>query len=487
MIEFGQDLRLQAQPRYTMLRQFVPFALAILDVSLIFAAFITAYWVRYTLRIGPIIREHVPLTDYWPVALLLVAIMIPTLLVKGAYARRFRWEIVDEVSTVISATTITIASVVVITAMLHRYDYSRGVILYVWVLVIVAVTVGRSVFRALQSSWHKRGMATRRLLVVGASDAGKMIMQWVTNRPDWGYQLVGFVEHRDSVTPLNFGRFRAVGRIDDIPSLIEGRHVDDVIIALPAAAHAEVWPILTLCEKHHVGVKLVPDLFELSLSRVRVDHLAGIPLLDVQEQHLQSLGRSVKRGIDIAVALVVCVLGLPLMAILAALIWIESHGSPFFSQERIGLNGRPFGCWKLRTMRLDADEMRVTLLSLNEARGPLFKIRDDPRCTRIGRRVRRWSLDEVPQIWNVLKGEMSLVGPRPPLPSEVEEYEPQHMRRLAVKPGMTGLWQVSGRSHLPFDEMVVMDEYYIQNWSLALDIRILVQTISAVLGRRGAY
>jgi lipopolysaccharide/colanic/teichoic acid biosynthesis glycosyltransferase len=151
------------------------------------------------------------------------------------------------------------------------------------------------------------------------------------------------------------------------------------------------------------------------------------------------------------------------------------------------MGGKPFTCFKLRTMRPDAPELQPELQVLNETDGPLFKLRDDPRCTPLGRRIRRWSLDELPQIWNVVRGDMSLVGPRPPLPSEVEQYEPRHMRRLEVKPGMTGIWQVSGRSHLPFDEMVLMDMYYVDNWSPALDIRILIRTIIAVLTRRGAY
>jgi lipopolysaccharide/colanic/teichoic acid biosynthesis glycosyltransferase len=173
--------------------------------------------------------------------------------------------------------------------------------------------------------------------------------------------------------------------------------------------------------------------------------------------------------------------------VLALLIRLESPGSPVLAQDRVGLNGRVFKCFKLRTMRDGAEDDQMALRAHNETQGPIFKMREDPRCTRLGRWIRRWSLDELPQIWNVLLGDMSLVGPRPPLPLEVAEYDADHMRRLEVKPGMTGIWQVSGRSELPFDEMFMMDIYYVDNWSLALDLRILIRTVVAVLGRHGAY
>jgi exopolysaccharide biosynthesis polyprenyl glycosylphosphotransferase len=469
------------------LRRFLPWSVAALDALLIYGAFVVAYWARYSLKLGPHIQDQVPFGKYQPLALLVLGIMMSILLIKGAYRSRLSTEIVDELATIFSSATITVATIVVITAMLHQFEYSRGVIVYLWVLVVALVAVGRAGHRSLQGVFHRKGVGVRRLLVVGASNVSKMIMQSVMSRPDLGYELVGFVAPRGSPLVRDFGRFRALGTVADLPELIDAGNVDDIILALPASAHEEVWPILNLCEQHGVGLKLVPDLFEMSLGRVQVDDIAGIPLLDVQEKPLRRFARAAKRGLDLAIALIVLIVSLPFMALLAALIRIESPGSPVFRQTRIGLEGRSFTCLKLRTMHEEAMERAQELIALNEADGPLFKMRIDPRCTRMGRLIRRWSLDELPQIWNVLIGDMSLVGPRPPLPQEVAQYEEWHMRRLEVKPGMTGIWQVSGRSHLSFEEMVVMDIYYVDNWSLALDVKILLRTIRTVLARHGAF
>jgi exopolysaccharide biosynthesis polyprenyl glycosylphosphotransferase len=210
---------------------------------------------------------------------------------------------------------------------------------------------------------------------------------------------------------------------------------------------------------------------------VQIDDIAGIPLLDVQERSLQHAARAVKRATDVLLASVLLVVSAPLIGLLGALVRAESEGPAFLRQQRVGVNGKAFTCLKLRTMKVDASDVQASL----------FKLRNDPRCTPLGKRIRRWSLDELPQLWNVVRGDMSLVGPRPPLPQEVARYDQRQMRRLEVKPGMTGMWQISGRSDLSFDEMVMMDIHYVENWSLGLDVTILLRTIAAVLARHGAY
>jgi len=461
--------------------------LAVIDAVLIYVAFMLAYWLRYILKIGPHIQQQISFQMYQPVVVLLLVIMLPTLLIKGAYRARMSTELMGEFATIFSAGTISVALLEVITAILRQWVYSRGVVVYVWVLVIVLVAVGRAAYRGVQAAMYRQGWGVRRLLVIGATEPGKMVMQSVMSRRDLGYELVGFVEHRETPHMQDFGRFRAVGSLADIPDLIEKREVDEIIMALPAAAHEDAWPILRLCETRGIAVKVVPDLFEMNLSRVQVDSIGGIPLLDVQEKPLRRVARATKRAMDIVMSVILLIVSAPLLAVLAALIRAESPGPALLRQPRIGLFGREFCCYKLRTMRLDAADLQSTLEPLNEAQGPFFKIRNDPRRTQVGRRIRRWSLDELPQLWNVLKGDMSLVGPRPPLPAEVVRYEPAHKRRLEVKPGMTGIWQVSGRSDLHFDEMVVMDTSYVDYWSLGLDVKILVRTAIAVLTRHGAY
>ena len=477
----------RAQHRSSRLALILPTTLVVLDAFLVLAAFLLAYWVRYSLKVGPEIQSQVPLSSYMPLGVMLLSVMIPILVLKGAYGTRLGRELVDEVVTIFSAATTTLAAIVVVTTMLHRYDYSRGLIVYLWVLVIALVLCGRALFRSLQGVFYRRGWGVRRLLVVGTSDVGKMVMQSVMSRPDLGYKLAGFVG--DSGIPYlkDFGRFRALGTVADLPQLVESGVVDDIIIALPASAHEDIAPIVGLCERHAVGLKLVPDLFEMSLGRVRIDNIAGIPLLDMRDRPLRRLGRGAKRLIDVIVAGFLLLVTVPVWGLIALIIRLESGKPILLRQTRVGMNGRTFHCLKFRTMRRDALELRSGLEEYNEADGPLFKMRNDPRCTRLGRQLRRWSLDELPQLWNVLVGEMSLVGPRPPLPEEAAQYDSRQARRLEVKPGLTGIWQVSGRSDLGFDEMVMMDLYYVDNWSPVLDAKILTRTVIAVLRGDGAY
>lgn len=467
--------------------QLLPLLLPVQDFVLIYLAFALSYWMRYRLQLGPHVGSVATFFQYQGVALLLLGIMMPMLYAKGAYRRRMSTEIVDEAITIFSAATVGIASVLVITFMAHDFAYSRAVVIYMWILLIAFLVLSHALCRAIQGIRHRRGVGTRRLLVVGASDAGKMIMQSVMNRPDLGYKVLGFVDRRSHTRVPDFGRFQRLGMIDDIPQLIETRQVDEVIVALPGSAYEEVNSVVALCEGSGVGLKLVPDLFRVSLSRVQMDDIGGIPLLDVQEIPPRRFERIIKRTLDIAIGTAAVLVSLPIVGALALLVRLDSEGPAFIRQERMGKDGRKFTCFKLRTMRIDADQLLAALQDQNETKGPIFKMRNDPRCTRIGKHIRRFSLDELPQVWNVVLGDMSLVGPRPPLQREVVKYEPWHMRRLEAKPGMTGLWQVSGRSNLTFDEMVMMDIMYVDNWSLALDLKILLQTFTAVLAARGAY
>jgi exopolysaccharide biosynthesis polyprenyl glycosylphosphotransferase len=235
----------------------------------------------------------------------------------------------------------------------------------------------------------------------------------------------------------------------------------------------------------------VPDLLQLSLSRVEFSNMAGIPLLGMRDiaefGNISPTGEVLKRALDLLIIALLAIPATVLTAVVAAAIRLDSPGTVFYGSDRVGRNGQLFTMYKFRSMIAGADQKKEELMTLNEADGPLFKIKADPRLTRVGRVIRRLSLDELPQLYNVLRGEMSLVGPRPPLPEEVAQYKPWHMQRLAVVGGLTGLWQVSGRSDLTFDELCLLDIYYIENWSLGLDLRIILQTVPYVLSAKGAY
>jgi exopolysaccharide biosynthesis polyprenyl glycosylphosphotransferase len=283
------------------------------------------------------------------------------------------------------------------------------------------------------------------------------------------------------------GRLKNLGALERVEAVLREEPVDEVIITLPWMYQRKIAALVRACEAAQVRVRVAPDVFQLSLSRLDVDDIGGIPLIGLKEARISRVGRLLKRALDAVLAvLVLTLMALP-MALVAWLIRLESPGPALFRQTRVGERGRQFTIYKFRSMRARAEEELERLWEYNEARGPLFKIKDDPRQTRLGRLLRRTSFDELPQFWNVLRGEMSVVGPRPALPSEVEQYLPWQRQRLEVQPGITGLPQVSGRSDLTFDESCLLDIYYIENWSLGLDITIMLRTIPRVVLGNGAY
>jgi exopolysaccharide biosynthesis polyprenyl glycosylphosphotransferase len=333
---------------------------------------------------------------------------------------------------------------------------------------------------------YRLGLGETRLLVVGSGRLGKMIMQHIVANPNLGYSIVGFL-HDMNEPPSDFGRFKMLGTLDDLGMVIRSMQIDEVIIALPSYLHQQSIRSVRLCERLGTSFKLVPDLYELSLSRIDMEAIEGIPLIGIKQVSINSVQGFVTRVVDIIVALLILIIGFPLWFCIALAVAVSSPGGIFYKQTRVGLAGRPFKKNKIRSMYKDADARLAGLMALNEAQGPLFKIKDDPRITQIGSFLRHTSFDEIPQLFNVIKGEMSLVGPRPALPQEVAQFDELQRERLAVKPGMTGLWQIRGRSDISFDEGVLMDLYYIENWSLRLYFQTLIRTIPVVLFGRGAY
>jgi exopolysaccharide biosynthesis polyprenyl glycosylphosphotransferase len=355
-----------------------------------------------------------------------------------------------------------------------------------WLLAVILISGSRLVAGAIQSWQRRRGIGVDRVLIVGAGQVGRAVMQGIVSRPELGYQLVGFVDD-DPDKQEDLGRARALGPTSNVARIVEGERIDEVIITLPWMSHRKVLDIMEHCQRKNVSFRIVPDLFQLSLSQVDIDDLDGIPLIGIKTVSISAAARLVKRAMDIVGAALFLVVLSPLLAAIAILIKIDSPGPAFFRQTRVGRGGKEFTVYKFRTMRMHAEEELPQLAGLNEVKGITFKMREDPRRTRLGVFLRRWSIDEFPQFYNVLRGDMSLIGPRPPIPSEVARYEDWHMKRLEVSPGITGLWQVMGRSDLPFAEMVMMDIYYIENWSLALDLKIMALTIPTILSGRGAY
>jgi exopolysaccharide biosynthesis polyprenyl glycosylphosphotransferase len=277
--------------------------------------------------------------------------------------------------------------------------------------------------------------------------------------------------------------------VPDLKRILESAHlepIDEIVFAVTRKKLDEMKQIFLMCEELGIRTRVAMNFFPNRVARLEVEEIEGVPFLTFTTTPSNETELAFKRMLDLAVSMLILVLTAPVLLIAALAIRLSSPGSVLFKQERIGLNGRIFTLYKFRTMIEDAHERRGEVTHLNEMTGPVFKAKDDPRVTSVGRWLRKFSLDEIPQLWNVLKGDMSLVGPRPPIPEEVASYHRWHRRRLSMKPGLTCLWQVSGRNNVDFDRWMQLDLQYIDNWSPSLDLKILLRTIPAVLSGRGA-
>jgi exopolysaccharide biosynthesis polyprenyl glycosylphosphotransferase len=466
-----------------------PVLLVLSDALLILLAFAIAYYIRYQLQwfraVDPAFQ--LSLRQYSPFAVALVVLVLFAFRFSGIYPYRPGRSPLEETYAIGTATTLGMVVLIVVSLAFRQVLYSRLIFLYTALLVTLLLGLSRLGISLSRNYLRHYGIGVRRVLLVGAGEVGRMIMRTVAARPDLGYLLVGFLDDHPAKGTTDIGPFKALGPVDNLEWVIPAQATDSVIICLPWQSHRTIQRLLRICEQAGVRAQVVPDFFQLTKEQLHVEVLNGIPLLSTREVSIRGWNLWLKRSVDLALGLLLGGISLPLMALIALAIRLDSPGPVVYSQWRIGKHGRPFLCYKFRSMVKDADELQPTLASLNEASGPLFKVRDDPRRTRVGRFLRRFSLDELPQFYNVLLGEMSLVGPRPNLPHEVEQYEEWHKKRLATSPGITGLWQVSGRSDLTFDEMVLLDIYYVENWSLALDFSILLRSLPAIFGGRGAY
>jgi exopolysaccharide biosynthesis polyprenyl glycosylphosphotransferase len=335
--------------------------------------------------------------------------------------------------------------------------------------------------RARQMAWKRRRRDTelRRILIVGGGPVGRSIAATLRNNPAHHATVCGFVDDELPLSPV------VLGRIADLHWLARAEFVDEIIVALPyqpasARAAAEV------AFRNHLDIRVVPDLPPGRWPDSGLDRIGEVPVVSLHRETLLSASLFGKRLLDVTGAAFGLLLASPVMAIVALLIRMDSPGPIIYGAERTGSKGRPFRCYKFRSMVADAERRKDQLRPLNQRDGPIFKIHDDPRITRIGRMIRRYSLDELPQLWNVLCGEMSLVGPRPHPTNEVNHYELTQFRRLDVKPGITGLWQITARDCPSFDLNMHLDLTYIENWNLRLDLRILFGTLRVLFVPAGA-
>jgi exopolysaccharide biosynthesis polyprenyl glycosylphosphotransferase len=470
-------------------RRWMPWVTLLTDVLLINVAFLIAYWLRYDLQLFRSVdpANNVPYSVYLPMVVLLTVVLVLANRREGAYDVRRGHPLFDDLYGVVNGTTTAIMLLVVLVFFYRRLFYSRIIFVYAGLLILLLLGLARVIRWIILARLRQTGRGVDRVLIIGAGEVGRTVMRNLIAQPDLGYRVVGFLDDDPIKSESDIGPIKAMGDLENLPRVIEENAIDQVIITLPWQYHRKTVRLVAQAEHAGLRARVVPDLFQLSLGGVDVEAINGIPLISIKESALTGFNQAIKRALDLALAgLSVAILS-PFWLAIAAGIKIDSPGPVFFRQERVGKNGNTFTVFKFRSMYEDAEARLEKLLAHNEADGPLFKMKDDPRRTRVGRFIRKTSLDETPQFINVLRGEMSIVGPRPGLPSEVVQYQEWHRKRLEVQPGITGLWQVSGRSDLTFDEMVMLDIYYAENWSLGLDLRIMLRTIPTVLFSEGAY
>ena len=464
--------------------------LVLMDLAAMSAAGLTAVWLRFgTFRVGVAIELDTTL-QYWQLALIVPWVWLLFLLFEGLYdLDRLSWSFA-EVSRIARALALGVVGVIILTFAVKLPGLSRWWLLFTWLFSVVLVFFGRLIVQRVLSYLRGRGKMQYRTLVVGTNAEALRIVSVLGKTRAHGLVPIGCLSS-PAVDACEEEMCAAdvpcLGPAEDIASVVRENDTDAVVIASSAFDHDVIADMISELRQASVRIHISSGLFEVLTTRVFVREVAGMPLITIKRLGFTGLNRVLKRMFDIVVSLTLIVIGSPLWLALAIAIKVTSRGPVFYRQERVGRRGACFGMFKFRSMVADADVLREELGEANEADGPIFKIRNDPRVTSVGRFMRKFSLDEFPQLINVFIGDMSLVGPRPPIPSETEQYGERHWRRMEVLPGMTGLWQVSGRSDLSFDEMVRLDLFYIENWSLMFDITLLLRTIPAVFGGSGAY
>ena len=467
--------------------KFPPLLLFVIDALIINVSFILAYYLRFEWFMGKAPALIPQLSRFYGTLLFVTFLWLALFKLLGLYDKADITSTSDETSSIFGATVIGILLLLALLFLYRGFWFSRGLLLYALVICSLLMTFSRYMLNSFQREMYRRGMGVRRTLIVGAGELGQGLAFKMLSEKEIGYKAIGFLDDDPEKLHKNFHGVQVIGSTVNLKNKIREMNIDEVILATSRLHPQKTLDIIMECESEGVEFKLVPGILELIASRISTDEIGGIPLLTIKEIRLQGLNAAMKRIFDIVISLAALVVLSPVIVIVAAVIKLESRGPVFFAQKRMGKDGKIFNLYKFRSMVMNAESMFETVVAQKGGGIIRFQAKDDPRMTRFGRVIRKLSIDELPQLINVLKGDMSLVGPRPPVPIEVEKYSAWHRKRLRVRPGITGLWQVSGRSELPFEDMVRLDIYYIENWSLWMDFRIILRTIPTVIFGAGAY
>jgi exopolysaccharide biosynthesis polyprenyl glycosylphosphotransferase len=455
------------------------FALSLVTIDILMIGL--AFFVGYQLRLRSEHENMQPFSFYWGMLLVHLFFNLIVFFFYRLYHRQRSLSYIEQFYSIFGAASVgTIIAIAFISfALKNQLDYPRLMMVYTWILTILFASLGRLIQSNFQRSLQAHGWGEERVLIVGAGEVGRLVLQKIRETPSLGYRVIGIVDDETQTKALQ--NSPVLGKIDDIPDLIEAEQVNEVIVAMPEATHQEILRIVNKCDRAKVSVKVFPDVFQIMASEVSIGDLGGLPLLTVRDTALRGWKLTLKRAMDVTGSAIALILVSPIMMLLAILIKLESEGAVFYTQERMGLDGKRFMMLKFRSMRAGAE---------NET-GPVWATANDSRRTRLGSIIRRLSIDELPQFVNVLLGEMSLVGPRPERPVFVEQFKkniPRYMDRHREKAGITGWAQVNGlRGNTSIIERTKYDLWYIENWSVILDLRILIRTLLNLLTDRNAY
>ncbi len=454
-----------------------------LDFIMLILAALAAYFLRFqTLaQFSPVIYE-MPFWNFLNIAASMAVIWLVIFALTGLYTIGGTRRILDELTKIFVACSAGLAAIIVLVFFNRELFSSRFIILAAWIFAIIFVSFGRLAVRFIQRALFRRGVGVHRVVIIGEDRAADILVNEFFKNSGLGLKVIKRYKKFDDAAAKELEEIsRAVG-------------VDEIILSQGGASREETLSLIDFCNEHHLVFKYSADIFSVQAAKIDIRDYAGVPVAEVKRTRLEGWGRVYKRIFDIVGSLILIILASPIMILTAIAIKLDSRGPIFWSKlddgsavQRVGQHGEPFHYFKFRSMKPGTHNLRYTELAEQDFRkGPLVKIKDDPRVTRVGKFIRRFSIDELPEFFLVLTGKMSLVGPRPHLPEEVARYKKHHKKVLIVRPGITGLAQISGRADLDFEEEVKIDAYYIENWSLKLDLYILFKTPLVVFFGKGA-
>jgi len=451
------------------------------------AAFFAAYRIRPITDLIPgvhfkFVPEQLPaFGDYVGLSILASLFLLFVFVFNGLYSinpdERFGRTVLKIIFSVSTWLMLIIAYYFLV---IHELFFSRVALAQIWLFAIVFIVVGRTLIFLIQNRLHHWGFGKTKVLFIGVGPFVEAAYQALRRDPK--YHIVGALT--DEMSLQHHPKLPIIGALDAFETVAKKYHVDEIIHADSSSKEVTSEKLLAFCRANHVHYYMIPEVLRLQSVNVEMEMIDGIPLISLKQTRLEGWGRVYKRIFDLIFSLVIIILLLPVWLIVGFLIKIDSHGPVFYGSKR-RYRDKTFTIYKFRSMEMGAEDKRAELLDQNERKGPLFKIKNDPRVTRLGRFLRKTSLDELPQFFNVFLGTLSVVGPRPHLPEEVDQYQSHHLRVFALKPGVTGLAQINGRSHLDFEDEIKLDFYYIENWSLRLDLKIMLKTIAVVLRADG--